>query len=179
MTEPIDFESLKPEDTAPLANHTPTPVTPDPKASKDRQSGMHWRKPAGDKADAPAPRARTAKKRAPAAKHGAFTEPLTQMYASVGMILYQFDPTCAQAILQAGPKAAQSLDDLAYQNPAVRRALASLTTTSAIGMVIAAHAPILMAVYMHHSPGAQAVAAAMGREFADDVEKDMNPDAPA
>lgn len=171
MTEPIDFESLKPEDSAPLADD----VVPNHTASKDKPK---WRKPAGDKADAPAPRAaRATKKRAPTAKHGAFTEPLTEMYAAVGMILFQFDPTCARAILEAGPKAAQSLDDLAYQNPAVRRALASLTTTSAIGMVIAAHAPILMAVYMHHSPGAQALASVMGKEFADDVEKEMNPDA--
>lgn len=169
MTEPIDFENLKPETTAPL----PDPVTPDPKASKDKPK---WRIPAGDKASAPAPRA-ASKKRAPAAKHGAFTEPLTEMYAAVGMILFQFDPTCARAILEAGPKAAQSLDDLAYQNPAVRRALTSLTTTSAIGMVIAAHAPILMAIYMHHSPGAQAMASVMGKEFADNVEKEMNPDA--
>lgn len=172
MTEPIDFESLKPEDVAPIASAS-EPIPPDPTASKERRN---WRKPAGDKADTPAPRAR-AKKRAPAAKHGAFTEPLTEMYSAVGLILFQFDPTCAEAILKSGPKAAQALDDLAYQNPTVRRALASLTTTSAIGMVIAAHAPILWAVYMHHSPGAQAMASVMGKQFADNVEKEMNPDA--
>lgn len=168
MTEPIDFENLKPEDSAPL----PDVVTPNPSASKDKPK---WRIPAGDKADAPK-RAAT-KKRAPTAKHGAFTQPLEQMYGAIGAILFQFDPTCAQAILVAAPKAAQSLDDLAYQNPAVRRVLASLTTTSAVGAVIAAHAPIIMAVWMHHSPGAQQMAEAMGQSFADNVEKDMNPDA--
>ena len=168
MTEPIDFENLKPEDTAPL----PEEVTPDPKASKERPK---WRTPLGDRADTPKPRA--TKKRAPAAKHGAFTEPLTQMYGALGMVLFKFDPVCAKAILESSAAAAQSLDDLAYQNPAVRRVLASLTATSAMGAVIVAHAPILMAVYMHHAPGAQMVAAAMGQEFADNVEKDMNPDA--
>jgi hypothetical protein len=171
MTDPIDFENLKPEDTGPLAASEPE-ITPDPKASKDKPK---WRVPAGDKADAPK-RTSTPKKRAPTAKHGAFTEPLTEMYGAIGTILYHFDPVCATAILKSAPKAAQSLDDLAYTNPAVRRVLASLTTTSAIGAVIAAHAPILMAVYMHHSPGAQAMATAMGEQFADDVEKEMNSD---
>jgi len=99
------------------------------------------------------------------------------MYSAVGAILFNFDPVCGQAVMASASKAAQSLDDLAYQNPAVRKALTSLTTTTAVGAVIAAHAPIIMAVYMHHAPGAQRMSAAMGQEFADGVEKDMNPDA--
>jgi hypothetical protein len=163
MDDPIDFENVKPEDTASL----PDAITPDPKASKDRPK---WRIPAGDKADAK-PRAR--KKAAPRAKHGMFTEPLTQMYAAVGAVWATFDPVCGSKVLESAPACAQSLDDLAYQNESVRRALAALTTTSAIGAVIAAHAPILMAIYMHHSPNAQILASMMGQQFADNVEQEM------
>ena len=94
-------------------------------------------------------------KPAPPKRRGQFKQPLTQMYAGIGTFLAIQDPVCGKAVLESAEKCAETLDDWAYQNPAVRRALASLTETSAVTAVIMAHAPIVMTVLMHHSPAAQ------------------------
>lgn len=141
---------------------------PNPKNSKDEPKPIFKRKPVGD-------RATTAKKKKPAprAKKGMFVEPLTQLYVGLGLTIMPVDPVCANAIVKSAEQCAISLDDLAYQNEAVRRALMSLTQTSAVGGVIIAHMPILMAVMIHHVPAAQNMLGGMGAKFADDVEDDL------
>ena len=84
-------------------------------------------------------------------KKGVITEALMPMYASVGMFVAMKDETCGTAILASAEKCAQSIEDLAATNPAVRRAIMSLIKTSAWGGVIAAHAPIIMCVIAHHT----------------------------
>lgn len=100
---------------------------------------------------------KSTRKPTPRAKKGQFVEPLTELYTGIGTMLFPFDPVCAQAVIAAAPKCAESLDDLAYQNDAVRRALISLTTSSAVGVVVFAHMPIIMAVVVHHVPAAKAM----------------------
>lgn len=95
-----------------------------------------------------------------------FVEPLTQMYVGVGMVLMPFDSVCATAVLESAKTCAEALDDLAYQNDAVRRAIFALTQTSATTAVIVAHMPILLAVAMHHVPTAQKYAGAFGQRSA-------------
>lgn len=91
-------------------------------------------------------------KRAPVAPRGGFVKPLTEMYGSIALMLLPFDAECAMAIMEAAPKAAESLDNLAKSNPAVKKVLIALTQTSAWGAVLAAHAPIILAVTIHHVP---------------------------
>lgn len=100
------------------------------------------------------PRAAKPRKRASTPKKGAFVEPLMQMYGLVGLtIKMRGDDACGDMILEQAEKCAESVDELAYQNESVRRVLDSLLTTSAIGLVVAAHAPILVAVASHHGGG--------------------------
>lgn len=143
---------------------------PDPKASKEKPTIPFRKKPAGDKRDT------KARKPAPRAKKGMFVDPLTQLYVGIGMTLLPVDPVCANAVIKSAENCAKSLDELAYQNEAVRRALMALTQTSAVGGVIIAHMPILMAVMMHHVPAAQNILGTMGQNFADEVESNINKD---
>lgn len=127
-------------------------TVPDPNGS--RRSRREYLFSSKDKAES-GPKARPAKRRKPAprAKKGAFVEPLEQLYTTIGMMLMAFDPTCAEVVIKSANQCAEAMDELAYQNEAVRRALVALTTTSAVGAVLFAHAPIIMAVAMHHGPG--------------------------
>lgn len=104
-------------------------------------------------------------------RKGQFVEPLTQLYAGIGTTVILFDPVCGQAILQSAPKCAESIDELAYRNEAVRRAVFALTQTSAIGAVLVAHLPIIMAVVMHHVPAAQQAFGVMGANMMEEFLK--------
>lgn len=95
----------------------------------------------------------------PPKRKGMFVRPLTDMYSTIGTTVYMIEGAknngqspCGTAILESAEKCAESLDELAYQNEAVRRVLNSLVQTSAIGAVVVAHAPIIMTVLMHHAP---------------------------
>ena len=125
-----------------------------PDANKSRRSRREYLFPPKDKAEN-GPKARTAKRRKPAprAKKGAFVEPLTELYTTIGAMLMPFDMQCANVVIKSAEQCAQSMDELAYQNESVRRALTAITQTSAWGAVIFAHMPIIMAVAMHHGPG--------------------------
>jgi hypothetical protein len=63
-----------------------------------------------------------------------------------------FDQVCGSTIISNAEECAKSLDKLAQENNAVRRALNSLVTTSALGAVIVAHIPIAAVVMAHHGP---------------------------
>jgi len=103
----------------------------------------------------------------PPAPRGGLRKPLEDLYAGLGMMLIPFDPSCGKVIIEAAPRCAETLDDLAKTNPAVRRILISLVTTSALGAVIMAHAPILMAIAMHHIPALREKQEKMVGEFAE------------
>lgn len=143
----LDLENL-------VINDVPEDIsfgTPNPDAAADKKKPRaFWRD--ADKTPSP-PRVR---KPVPRAKKGQFIEPLQTLYVTLGMTLYGFDQVCGMAIINSAEACAKTLDDLAYQNDAVRRVLLSLTTTSAAGAVLMAHLPILIAVASHHVPAAAA-----------------------
>jgi len=165
---PLDIDALTAQDVP--ASDTTFP-TPDHKASRPARGPLLFSRPAGDKRDTP-PRAKP-KKATPRAKHGAFTETLENIYTGIGAMITPFDPVCGNAVIQSAPQCAKTLDDLAYQNDAVRRALTALVTTSATGAVVVAHMPILMAVMMHHVPAVQTALGKRGEAFAESVAREF------
>lgn len=114
-----------------------------------------------------APRPPKARKPVPPAPRGGLRKPLEDLYTGIGMMMMPFDPSCGKVIIEAAPRCAETLDDLAKTNPAVRRLLISLVTGSAMGAVIMAHAPILMAIAMHHIPALREKQEKMVGEFAE------------
>lgn len=148
----FSFADLNADDAPPITE----PRKPDHKASRTRSWGRRasTSESSGTKDRTTyTPRAKT-RKPPPPRRKGMFIEPLENIYASMAIVLMPFDPICANAIAAAAPACAKSLDDLAYQNDAVRRMIFALVNTSAIGAVITAHLPILLAVAIHHVPGA-------------------------
>lgn len=82
---------------------------------------------------------------------GGYRAELEGFYATIAMGVFPFDQVCGKAILDSAPECARTLDELAQKSPAVRRMIAAATTTSAVGAVLMAHAPILIAVMSHHT----------------------------
>lgn len=173
---PFDPSLLVAQDEPPIPD---PPGRPDPRASRERRSprGL-FGKPVGDQADTP-PSRRAA--RAPKSKprkivpnrKGQFVAPLTALYSALGLGLMPFDAVCGNAILNSAEKCAESIDELAYRNEAVRRAVFALVQTSALGAVIVAHMPIILAVAMHHVPVVQRVMGDMGSAMAESIAQQM------
>lgn len=88
----------------------------------------------------------------PVYRQGVIAKGFTKIYGSVGMGVFAFDQDCGRAILENAEAMANSLDTLAKDNPAVRRVLSRMLTTSAWSEVIIAHAPLVMAIATHHVP---------------------------
>lgn len=167
MTTPsgIDFSSVTPEVVTDDTDEFPTP---DFRASRN-----------GKRTKPPRKTAPPEQPKLPPKRKGQFIQPLTNLYGGIGMALAPIDPVCGQAVLVSAENCARTLDELAYQNEAVRRVLWSLTTTSAYGAVFIAHMPIMLAVLTHHMPGfamrlqdtgvtiAQSAAEAMQQNLAD------------
>lgn len=128
---------------------------PDATASREERRSFlsYLNKPKNE--DEKPSRSRPRKRKAPASrpKKGAFTEPLTEMYGFVGMAIFMRDQHCGTVVMENAEKCAEALDELAYQNESVRRVLDKLTTTSAFGAVVLAHAPIIAAIAAHHGGG--------------------------
>lgn len=89
----------------------------------------------------------------PPSKAGEFVEDITAFYAMLGMGIGVRDKYCGMAIVENSSKIAEEWDKLAQTNSAVRKALRSLTKATAVGTLVAAHVPIIMAVSAHHGPG--------------------------
>jgi hypothetical protein len=101
-------------------------------------------------------------------KPGQFIEPLTDFYNFVALAAMPFDPEVTMVI--TGPcrapkededpsqvpsvadNCARTLDEAAQRSESLRRVLASFTTASVWGAVIAAHVPILAVVAKNHTP---------------------------
>lgn len=166
IPEPINLETLSATDAPPIVAPE-NPIIPNHKRSKPR------RIPIGDRADTKPAKASKPKSPAPPKRKGQFVTPLTQIYMGVGLSLMPFDAVCANAVMKSAENCAKSVDELAYQNEAVRRAVYALTQTSAVGAVLVAHLPILMAVAMHHVPQVQNMMGNMGAAFAEQVTEEM------
>lgn len=160
-SEDFDIQSLNVESTDPItAEFTP----PNVKGSKPK-----WWESAprnGRRREKKERRTRETRRDIPMPR-GGFKGPLTNVYTGIGMSVMPFDPGCGRIIIENAEKCAESLDELARTNPAVRRVLMSLITTSAWGAVIMAHAPIMMAIAMHHVPALREKQEKMVGEFAE------------
>jgi hypothetical protein len=133
---------------APVTDVPPTVFEkPNPKAGR--------RAPLFGSAKKAAPSARPSKPRStvPASKPGQFTDDIAAIYAAAAMAISIRDPICGQAVARSAVACGEQWDKLAQSNDAIRKALMALTKTSAIGAVIAAHVPIIMAVSSHHGFG--------------------------
>lgn len=148
MSEPaLDLSNVTPEDA-------PEFTIPDHTASRsERRSFASYIAGQKEKTEERTRGRRQPKKPVSRAKKGAFTEPLSQMYTMAGMAVFVRDQHCGTAIMEAASGCAEALDELAYRNESVRRALDALVKTSTFGAVIAAHLPIVLAVAGHHGGG--------------------------
>lgn len=148
MTETFDYSTLETSDI-PIPN-------PDATTSEDTESKnavQDFLKKTSSKPAAKKPRAPRAKRPAePAAKKDEFVEPMTQLYALIGLGVGMKDDVCGPAIVAAAPDIAVEWQKLAESDPNVRRALRSLTRSSAWGGLIMAHVPIAMMIARHHMP---------------------------
>lgn len=77
---------------------------------------------------------------------------LADLYVFAGTTTFMFDQQIGGLIIQQADTCAESLDELARTNPAVKRALEKLLETSVYGAVLAAHAPIVIAVATKYVP---------------------------
>ena len=112
-------------------------------------------------------------------RKGQFKEPLMKMYGTIGAAVMMYDQICGTAILTSAEKCAEAIDELAYQNEAVRRVVWSLTRTSVLGAVLVAHLPIIMAVMMHHVPAAQEAFGQLGANMMEEfLKQTTGPDVP-
>lgn len=100
----------------------------------------------------PRPKSTDDTKSVPPHKDGVITTGMTKLYGTVGVFLSAVDPQCGGAILENAETMAQSLDGWAAKNPAVRRTLLKVLETGEVGAVVAAHAPVIMAIAAHHTP---------------------------
>lgn len=154
----FDFSALSADSVSP--EDAPPTFEPPRKATL-------WERWSGRKPKSAQPRKAKVKKPDPPTPRGGLRKPLEDLYTGLGMMMIPFDPSCGKVIIEAAPRCAETLDDLAKTNPAVRRILISLVTTSALGAVIMAHAPILMAIAMHHIPALREKQEQMVGEFAE------------
>lgn len=114
-------------------------------------------------------------KKLPPRRKGALVRQLEELYTTLGMAVMAFDEPCGTAIVNSATKCAESLDNLAYENDAVRRILYRILETSAWGGVIIAHSPIIMAVAVHHVPIVRVtMAKMMAKRVGDEAEKFAN-----
>lgn len=136
----IDFSNLNPE----MIEEIPSFDAPNAKASKDKKRWWESR-PRKEKED-------KREKKPLTTPRGGLKQALENWYVGIGMAMMPFDPHCAGIILENASKCAESMDEWAKTNPAVKRVLLQMVSVTAAGAVLAAHAPIIMAVMMHHIP---------------------------
>lgn len=141
-------QPFNPEDIEPSTVFESEQVVPNHEASKDNGFtlfGTKKKDPLGDPAEKP-------RKPTPPMPRRGLKKPLTDIYTTLGTLMFPFDNVCGNAVIESAEQCAESLETLARENEAVRRVLIMLCETSAWGMVITAHLPILMAVTAHHMP---------------------------
>lgn len=98
---------------------------------------------------------------------------LTKMYESIGLGIGMLgDQHCGTIIIDSAPNMAEAMDQWARENPRVKKALEKMLEGTAITAVIAAHAPIGIAIYSHHV--APAIAARRERNAAQEEPEPNN-----
>lgn len=104
---------------------------------------------------------------APPYKEGMFIEPLSKLYALVGIgFLGVGKPASAMAFMENGIECATTLDEWAKTSPKVRKMLAPLLNAGGMGAVAVAHAPIAFAVVGDMFPNLADHMASMGARMA-------------
>lgn len=142
-----ELQQLGPADETPALDETPAPVK---RRRRSGTSGAERARRAKQAAGTPTDKAPRAPRRAPA-KRIDIKAGMTQLYTMAGLAVSMV-PTQSpvpQAVgLQMGAQAEQcaaAWEQLAKENPRVREALEQLLTVSSVGVLIAAHAPIVTA----------------------------------
>lgn len=82
----------------------------------------------------------------PQYRPGHIAKALTRFYGQIGLIVKVFDSPTGDAVLLNAQKCAESLEQLAQENPSVRRFIESLVTTNAWLAVVFAHLPIVLSL---------------------------------
>lgn len=164
--------NLVAENTEPLTGTFTAPVV---KGTRPKWWERTPKKNGGKGSSGSARTPRTPKTRqAKALPKGGLKGPLTQLYVGIGMSVMPFDPSCGRTIIENADKCAEALDELAKTNTAIRNFLIGLCTTSAWGAVLMAHAPIVMAIAMHHVPALKKQQEKMVGEFAEMMANGFN-----
>lgn len=166
-----------------LSNLDSSPIQPAPntKATEDRAETVRFTAPSVESSARRGP-GRPRKDEAPVYdefkyekpkyRKGALVKPMTDLYITVSMGVMAFDPKCGEALASNAASCAEQWDLLAQRNPAVRDALMRLTQASAIGGLVVAHMPIVLAIMAHHGPSqvAQMAGLLSGMDDGDQVE---------
>jgi hypothetical protein len=173
-----DVDALHPDGNAPEDIDGAHKI-PDHTASEEAKRGPSL--PWANKGPKPAalPKEPKLKSAAPRMPAGGLAAPLKDMYILVGAMLSPVDPVCGGAIIQQAPDCAKALENLAKQNPEVRRVLVALVSTSAYGAVVTAHIPIILAVASHHLPAMRPKSGPVMPGSADGVEQGFTDKGPA
>lgn len=99
-----------------------------------------------------APKDKLSEKVVPKNKVDILSVSLPGMYSTLGAFVCMVDVPCGTAIIESADDCAKSLIEVAKNNPKVANALLKLMEGGAWGGVIVAHAPIIMAIAVHHKP---------------------------
>lgn len=98
------------------------------------------------------PRGPKPKKPMPSMAPSALRQGLIDFYQGVAIVAMPFKPQLAMSISAQAEACADAWIELSKTNPAIKRFLIGLVTTSATGALIMAHAPILIAAAMAFVP---------------------------
>lgn len=132
-TEPADLNAGT-VDTVPAADRDPAPAAP---RKRGRPAGAR-NKPREE--GTPATTGRPT-------KQASLSRALESQYVLMGSLLYMFAPATGQALIGNAESCADSLASWAATNPKVAKALERTLTGAGAVSVLAAHAPIALAVY--------------------------------
>lgn len=81
----------------------------------------------------------------PMPRPGVLRDAVAELYGFAGFGLMPFRPQTAQTMMASAKSCGEAWEAAAAANPQIRAMLLSLTKTSTYGVLIAAHAPIVMA----------------------------------
>jgi hypothetical protein len=183
MSQPLDLSVLAQvaeKETAPPRGDAP-PTLPDGEQPTRRPEPTEppRKRRTRPRLDQPTPDRRIVRdeEAPPEYRAGILVKPLTDLYVAVGTMLLPITTPVGTAFVQNAGPCAESLDELARTNPAVRKVLMSLLTTGAWGKVIAAHFPILLAIGVTYSPAVRASLAGepLAPSTANDTTETVNP----
>jgi hypothetical protein len=160
VTEPTPesiFDNLIVSDATIADLDTNTDGNPPKRKTASEKARELLSKPQAGKGSSAPPKPSTRPRAEPASKPGEFVEPITDFYVLIGLAVAGYDDArgnrdhqCGMIIAETAPKVAEKWDELAQKNPAVRRALRNMLQVSAVGALIGAHVPIVIAISAAH-----------------------------